>query len=308
MELFALSFGLPDVVVDTTPEVGLITYVSADEPTPIPLPVTDPVGLFFRVVPRVYLLEGAFGAELWHKPYEGLQSPGDIDRNGKADLTLDRYRSSFRRSRTRFEQLAVTGTARKLWKKDLVWKFETMPCPRDLCFGGSWYWWDGGSDYQPDGVRDVFLSQSVDQNAAFTDTITHVLDGRTGRVRFKDSTNRHLQPANVAIDGRGDDLMGFEYGSDQVHVTARTGMNKMLWGGTLAGPPKLVPRNTGFYSMGFKLPGDRCGDLVIDGWVDNDSYYGVFDGGNGRVLWSRWTGAPGDRPTFSDRVDRNRAC
>ena len=154
----------------------------------------------------------------------------------------------------------------------------------------------------------MFFSQSVEQNAAFHDEITHGLDGRTGRVRFKDDSDRRLQPAGVAIDGRGDDLMGFEYGSDQVHLTARTGMNRMLWGGTMAGPPSLVPRKSYFYAMGFKLPGDRCGDLVIDGGIDDDSYYGVFDGGNGHVLWSRWTGPASDRPTFTDRVDKNRAC
>lgn len=308
MDVFALVFGLPDVVVDRTPEVGLVTYVSTEEALPVPLPIDLPLGLFFRTTPRVYLLEGAFGAELWHKAYEGIQSPGDIDRNGRADLLLDKFGASFRRSRTRFDQLAVTGSARKLWKKRLVWKFETAPCPRDLCFGGWGYWRDGSPDYQPDGVRDLFISQSVEQNAAFRDTITHGLDGRTGRVRFKDDTDRLLQPAGVAIDGRGDDLMGFEYGSGRVGVTARNGMNRTLWGGAMAGPPSLVPRKSSFYAIGFKLPGDRCGDLVLDGWLDNDSYYGVFDGGNGRVLWSRWTGAPNDRPAFTDRVDRNRAC
>lgn len=308
MEAFAIAFGLPDVVVGSTPEVGLITYVTREEPLPVPVPIDLPVAVSFRWEPRTYLLEGAFGAELWHKRFDSIRSPGDIDRNGKPDLVLDKFSVSFRRSRTRYEQLAVMGTGRKLWKKDLVWRYETMPCPRDLCFGGWGLWWEGGSDYQPDGVRDVFLSQPVDQNAAFRDTITHVLDGRTGRVRFKDSTDRELQPAGVAIDGRGDDLMGFEYGSDQVHLTARTGMNKMLWGGTFAGPPGLIPKKTGFYALGFKLPGDRCGDVVLDAWIDDDSYYGIFNGANGRVLWSRWTGAAGDRPVISDLVDRNRAC
>lgn len=306
MYLYAYAWGLPDLAVGRTPEVGVSTYAASETPVPVPLPIDSPIS-FFNAKPRIYLLEGRFGAELWHKKWEDVYSPGDIDRNDRADLILTSSGVSFERSRTIVDQLAVNGPGNRLWRKRLVWRFETIPCPKGVCFGNRSLWWQTNSDYQPDGVRDLFISQSVQQNAAFEDRITHVLNNRNGEVIFSDP-DRNLQPVDVAVDGRGDDLMAFKLSSNEARLETRDGHNKLLWAGTLAGPPKLLPRNSGFYGMGFRLPSDRCGDIVIDGWIDDESYYGIFEGSDGRVRWSRWTGPRADRLEFTRRIDRNRAC
>jgi hypothetical protein len=60
--------------------------------------------------------------------------------------------------------------------------------------------------------------------------------------------------------------------------------------------------------MGFRLPGDDCGDLVIDGWIENDSGYSIFNGADGRLMWWRWTGPKKEHPTFTQREDHNSHC
>lgn len=310
MALYAFTDKFPDVVAGRTPDIAVSTYVAREEALPVPFPVPDVLPLQRRVWyrPRVYLLEGSFGSVAWHKPWEWAHSPGDVDRNGKHDVVLGRFRASFKKGTTTFDQLAVDGLGRRMWARRSVWRFETMPCPRKVCFGGWGFWFDAASDYQPDRVRDVFLYQEVEQNAAFEDRLTRVYDGRSGRIRFEDDSERTMQPAGVSMDGRGADLVGFEYGSNEVYMTARNGSNRMLWGGTLAGPDKLVPRNSGFWASGFRLRGDGCGDLVVNGYDGNDSFYGVFEGGGGRLLWSRWTGQKGRRLTFEGQKDRNPRC
>ena len=310
MALYAFTDKFPDVAGDRTPDIGVSTYVPRQEALPLPLPIPDalPLPRSFWYEPRVYLMEGAFGAVAWHKAWEWAHTPGDIDRNGKHDVVLGRFRASFKKGKTVFDQLAVDGFGRRLWARRSVWKFETMPCPRNVCFGGWGFWFDAASDYQPDRIRDVFLYQEVDQNAAFKDKVTRVFDGRTGRMRFEDDSDRVMQPAGVSIDGRGADLVGFDYGNNEVYMTARDGSNRMLWGGTLSGPDKLVPRNSGFWASGFRLRGDRCGELVVNGYDGDASFYGIFDGGNGRLLWSRWTGPKGQRLTFDGLKDKNPHC
>ena len=306
MAVFGWTDALPDVVGDRTPEVGLSTYVESK--TELPLPIDVPLLPLFDYRPRVYLFDGDFGAKVWHRPYEWLYSPGDIDGNGRADLLLLRWFWWPRRHKSSLHMRGVNGMGDRLWETRSTWRYETMPCPRGACFASFGMWFDGSPDFQPDGVDDVLQGQVVEQNAAFTDSITRTFDGRTGRTRFEDNSNRRFNSAGVAIDGRGTDLLAFEYGDNEIHVTARNGNNRVLWGGTLAGPEKLLPRNSGFWGTGFVLPGDRCGDPIINGWHGNDYYYGVFDGGSGRVLWSRWTGSKQERPRFSERTDRNRRC
>ncbi len=308
MALFGFTNKLPDVVASSTPDVGLTTYVQrrAVPVVPISLPLLD--GWYYK--PRIYLFEGAFGAEAWHKAWEWIYSPGDIATNGKNDLMLGKYRAQFRKGKTTLHLLAIDGEGNRLWQRRSVWKFETMECPRGLCFGGYGWWLDVSPDFEPDRVRDILFGQIVQQNAAFEDKITRVYSGRTGRLRWQDEDQDLLQSAGVAIDGRGTDLVGYEYrkSKNKLRVTARDGSNEILWSGLLGGPDKLLPRNSWFYAMGFELPGDRCGDLVLTGFEERDSFYAVFDGGSGRIMWWRWTGPRSDHPTFTQRKDQNRVC
>lgn len=305
MAIFAWVDKMPDVAGDRTADVALQTYVHKQESLPIDLPL---LGLLDFYIPRIYLFEGDFGAEMWHKAWHWIYSPGDIDRNGRADLMLGKYRAFFRKNKTIFDQLALAGSGQRLWMKRSVWRFETMPCPEDLCFGGYWFGLDASPDFQPDRVRDVLTFQGVEQNAAFEDRVTRLFDGRTGRLRLEDRTERDIQTAGVAIDGHGSDLMTFETKNNKVHVTARNAWMGLLWEGTLGGPEKILPRNSWFWAHGFVLPGDRCGDVIINGGEDDNNFYGVFDGGNGRLLWWKWTGPRDEHPTFTERRDKNPRC
>ncbi len=303
MSGWAFTDGLPDVAGDRTPDLAVITYVEGKRRPLIPeVPLLTTLG--YRE--RIYLLEGKFGAVAWHKPWEWVYSPGDIDRHGKRDLLFFKYRASFKKGRTTYHQLAANGAGQRLWRRRSVWRFETMPCPRGFCFG--WYWLDldVSPDVQPDRVKDALMNQGVEQNEAFRDSITRLYDGRTGRVRFQDETA--LDSADVAIDGRGTDLLAFEHKNDKVRVSARNGWNRTLWSAMVGGPNKILSRRSWFWGTGFVLPGDRCGDIVINGSERSQSFYAVVDGADARLLWSRWTGPKDERPRITRRTDGNARC
>jgi hypothetical protein len=307
MELFGYTTALPDVVGDTTPEVALSTYVrrKADDLVPVPLPVSSPIG-GFRYESRVYLFSGDLGQERWHRAQEWVYSPGDIDRDGKADVMLGNLRASFEKGRTALEQVAMQGDGSRLWQRRSVWRFDTMPCPRGLCSGGWGYYLDASSDLEPDGVDDLVFGQQVQQNQAFKDRITRVYDGRSGKMRFEEELP--LQTVRVALDGRGADLLAYDHKQNQVRVSARNGNNRTLWEGSLISSEKILPRHFWLWGMGFALPGDRCGDLVITGGEEQESFYGVFDGGDGRLLWSRATAPKQQRLEWRRGRDSNPAC
>lgn len=306
MKLFAFTSALPDAVADGTPDLGLSTYVERKAPGLLPVPIYIPFvsGVSYR--PRVYLFDGKFGAEAWHKHWEWIYSPGDIDRTGKADIMLGKFRAKFRKSKTTFHQLAVNGVGERIWQRRSVWKFETIDCPRGLCIGGYWFMLDVTPDVEPDSINDVLMAQHVEQNRAFEDSITRLFNGDDGVMRFE--TEDEMQSAGIAIDGKGTDLIAYKHKDNKVRVSARNGMNKTLWAGMLGGPDKILPRNSWFWAQGLKLPGDRCGDLVLTGFEDQESFYAVLDGRDGHLIWWRWTGPKADRPTFDPKVDRNRGC
>ena len=308
MDIYAWTTRLPDVVGTNRPEVGVSTYVPRRSSVPIPIDL--PLLGFTRYIPRVYLLEGSAGAKQWHRRSDWVYSPGNIDGRGKPDLMLGTYRVKYRKNKSILDQTAVDGYGKDIWKRSLTWNYDTMPCPRDACFAWAWGWLDWSPNYQPDRVRDSLFAQEVQQNQAFEDHNTRGIDGRNGRVRFEDETDARIQTAGTAIDGRGSDLVAFEYGKEdnEVRVSARDGRNRMLWTGMLGGPDGLVPRRSGFWAQGFKLEGDRCGDLVINGWERDNSFYGVFDGGSGRLKWWRWTGPKREHPRITQLIDRNGSC
>jgi hypothetical protein len=126
-------------------------------------------------------------------------------------------------------------------------------------------------------------------------------------VRFQEEDD-DLQSVGVAVDGRGTDFAAYKVRNNRVRVSVRDGSNDEILSGFLGGPDQLLPRDAGFFSMGFHLPGDRCGDLVITGFEDKESFYGVLDGADGRLIWWRWTGEKAQHPTFTQRVDSNSAC
>jgi hypothetical protein len=305
MALFAFTIELPDVVSDGTPDVALNTYVEKNNSL-LPAPIDVPLISFVRYEDRVYLFDGRFGTERWHRPREWIYSPGDIDSNGKDDLLMGKFKIQPKRSRTLFDQLAVDGDGHRLWGKVSVWEHEALPCPKGFCVAWYGYSVDVSPDVQPDRVKDVLFSQDVEQDASINDSVTRLFDGRSGDLGFE--TDDEVQSVGVAIDGRGTDLVSHRIKGNKVRVTAHDGSYESLWTGILGGPDKILPRQYWLWADGFVLPGDRCGDLVIDASQDNDSFYGVFNGADGQLMWWRWTGPKAERPTFTQRRDYNKAC
>jgi hypothetical protein len=141
----------------------------------------------------------------------------------------------------------------------------------------------------------------------FEDMESRVFNGRTGKMNYR--YNGDLYSTDVAVDGRGTDVAAYKLKDNVIDLSVRDGADKkVLWEGKLGGPDRIPQLNTWLFPDGFMLPGDRCGDIVITGYVGRGSFYAVFDGGDGHILWSRWTGAQGDRPSFTERRDANRRC
>jgi hypothetical protein len=306
MELFGFTTSLPDVVGNATPDLALQTYVvSEEQPLPAGLPVALPLlGGWYE--DRIYLFEGDHGVERWHRSQHWIYSPGDIDSDGRADVMLGRYWVRFKKGRSYFDQIALRGHGERIWQRRSVWRFETAPCPEDLCWGGWGMGLNVSPDVEPDSVRDVILYQDVQQNEAFRDHITRVYTGRTGRLRFEEEDP--LQNAGVAVDGEGTDLLVFKIANNRADMDVRNGRNQKVWDGAFVSEEKILPRRSGFYGTGLYLPGDRCGDLVVNGWEDEQSFYLVLDGAGGRLLWGRTTAPTEQRLRWQPSLDNRSSC
>lgn len=283
---YAYAWDLSDVAGTRAPEVGLDTLVN------------DHWG--------AYLLDGRSGRPWWVRPADWVHSPGDLDRDGKRDVVVTRWNVSMERGTMRFRQEAVQGWGKRLWSHRTEWDFANLPCPRGLCSGWAWVQPDDSSDLDPDAVDDMLVNMAIGQNVVVRDSAARVLDGRTGRVSFH--RDAALYAPRTAIDGRGDDLVLLDVETGTIVLEAVDGRGRKLWGGPLRGPRKVLPRDVAHFAFGLRLPGDRCGDVLVDVFDGDDTFYAVLDGGSGRILWSRWSGAKTEHPSFAVNEDRNPAC
>ena len=286
MNEYAYAWDLTDVAGTRTPEVGLDTLVDDYW--------------------HVYLLDGRYGTPWWSRAADWVHSPGDVDRDGRRDVFVTRWNASMERGTARFRQEAMTGWGDAIWTRRTEWDFDNLPCPRGLCTGWVWVQPDDSSDAQPDGVDDMLLNMAIGQNVAFVDKAARVLDGRTGRVGFH--ADAALYAPQTAIDARGDDFVLLDVQENAITLAAVDGRGRMLWGGPLRGPRKVLPRDVAHFAFGLHLPGDRCGDVLVDVFDDGNTFYAVVDGGTGRILWSRWSGPPAEHPSFASNRDLNPAC
>lgn len=283
---YAYAWDLSDVAGTATPEVGLDTVVD---------------DYWY-----VYLLEGRYGTPWWGRHADWVHAPGDVDRDGKTDVLVTRWGVSMERGTARFRQDAVEGTGDPIWSRRTEWDFENLPCPRGLCSGWAWVQPDDSSDVGPDRVDDMLVNMAIGQNFVLGDSGARVLDGRTGRLAFH--TDAALYAPQTAIDGRGDDLVSVDVRDNTITLGAVDGRGRKLWGGPLMGPRKVLPRDVQHFAFGLRLPGDRCGDVLVDVFDGPDTFYGVLDGGSGRILWSGWSGKKAEHPSFAANEDRNPAC
>lgn len=285
MSDYAYAWDLSDVAGTRAPEVGLDTWV----------------GYW-----HVYLLDGSSGRPWWGRHADWVHAPGDVDRDGRNDVLITRWSVSMKRGAVRFRQEAITGPGDPIWKRQTEWDFDDVPCPRGLCLGSAWIQPDDGSDVGPDEIDDMLVNMKVFQNVLVTDSGARVLDGRTGRLAFH--LDAALYAPQIAIDGRGDDLVLLDVADKTMTLEGVDGRGRKLWGGPLHGPRKILPRDVQHFAFGLEMRGDRCGEVLVEIFDGPDTYIAVIDGGSGRVLWSRWSGRKSEHPSFAVNEDRNRAC
>lgn len=286
MDYFAFAWDVSDVAGSRTPEVGLETVQ--------------------RNQWHVYLLDGDYGTSWWDRRADWMHAPGDIDRDGRRDVVLTRWYAGMGTGKMRIEQDALRGSGAEIWSRRTVWDYEELPCPRDACSTWMGFGADVRGDVDADGVTDMAVSMAVGLGAVVADATALVFDGRSGRTVYE--TGAELSATGVAMDRRGDDMTRFTVASNRMTLEGVDGRGRKLWGGTLMGPRKVLPRNTSHFSFGMRLGGDSCGDVLVDVFDGDDTFYAVIDGGSGRILWSRWSGARSEHPAFAVNRDLNRAC
>lgn len=286
MEWFAFPWDVGDVAGSKTAEVGLETVRGNHW--------------------HVSLLEGDYGTPWWDRRADWMHVPGDVDGDGRDDVVLTRWFDGMGSGRMRIEQDALRGSGARIWSRRTVWDYDELPCPGDSCSTWAGMGADVRGDVGGDGVADMALNLAVGLSNVVVDATAWILDGRTGRLTYE--TPAELSATAVAIDGRGDDLTRFSVADNAMTLEAIDGRGRVLWGGRLMGPRKVLPRNSWHFSFGLRADRDRCGDVLVNVFDGDATFFAVVDGGTGRILWSRWSGARSEHPRFGVNRDRNRAC
>lgn len=287
---FAWATRLPDVVGEKTGEVALLTP-------------NDPNWREFAV----YLFDGTTGIQRWKKLGFGVMVPGDVNQDGRPDLLMGDAWFNFEKHKAGFKISVFQGTGRRIYRKSYRWSFDGLPCPKGLCSGGYGYGWGSGGDIQPDLLKETYIYMQVQQDPGEAQTRTILADGRDGKVLSIGEGETY--PAGDAIDGAGDDFFKIKTkgGISVVEILdGRT--DKQLLRTVIQRKNGLLPRSAYAFGTTFRLPGDRCADIVVNMWSGEGSYYAILDGGSGKPLWSRWNGAKKARPAVTTHTDRNAVC
>lgn len=303
LRYFAFILPLAHVVGDRTSDFGILTYnrevTNALVP---PLPILPDISN--RDYPVVMLTDAGAGNVLWTRRAQWIHSPGDVDHDGDTDVVLERLRFDHSNNAIHYSRLAYPGIGKRIWEHRLVWRGE--PCLANICVGGGGAGFGPAGDVHPDRIRDRFVIMGLHQPNR-EEYASFVLEGDSDRTLIR--SDETLMPLYVAVDGKGADVLNAQVDRHQATFRVRRGnTGDTLWTSHFTGTEQLLPKDTAAYAFGFSLPGDRCGDLVMNIWNEDSTLYAVADGGSGKVLWSKWIGPRGQRPRLTNRRDLNHAC
>ncbi|HJR45905.1 MAG TPA: hypothetical protein VJ927_09905 [Actinomycetota bacterium] len=302
---FAWTIPLADVVGDGRRDFGILTYNSGTSSLLPALPIVPNV-LFERDHTVVMLTDAGAGDVIWTKRGFWVHSPGDLDGDRDADVVLERPRFDDKDNAIHYTRLAFPGAGKRIWRYHLVW--HGTPCPARRCLaGGGAVGLGPAGDVHPDAIGDRFLWMALFQPPDTEDYATFVLKGDADQTLIR--SDETLMPLGVAVDGRGADVMNARADRHEASFRARTGSTgRTLWTLRFEGPEQLLPKDVYAYGYGFSLPGDRCGDVVVNVGGEDGTLYAILDGGTGAIRWSRWSGARDQRPRATHRRDLNPAC
>lgn len=290
----AWPYDLGDVSGDGTIDLGIMTSE------------TDEDALFIGGIcfcePKLvtYLVDGE-GRKRWLRPDAWPDSPGDIDGDGRRDVTT---RNVFWRSGKGIvteRHSAYTASGKRLWRHNLEMKYDTSLCK--FCAAGMGYGSVQVGDTGKDSIEERFTQISVEQDGPAEDkAVGYITDGRTGKRTHQGDGGFHGLGGSVDADGT--DLIEIATGADGMTITGSNGNRSTLWESRL--DAKGLRRGYTLVNSA-RLTNDGCDDVLVSVNVPDQAFIVTLDGGSGRVLWLKPIAGPLDaRPTGYD--DRNPVC
>lgn len=302
---FAFTIPFANVVGDARRDFGIFTLQRGRATTLLPSLPLVPSLIIERHREVVMLVDAGGGNVRWTKPAWWAHSPGDVDRDGRADVVLDRLRYNRSINQVRYSRVALSGRGTPVWRHDLTWRGE--PCLAHACLGGAALGLGSAGDVHPDRVADRFVWLGLFQPPQTEDYATFVVEGDSDKTLIR--SDETLMPLGAAVDAKGSDVMNARVDRHRATFKAREGSSgAALWSLQFSGAEQLLPKRTYAFGEGFALPGDRCGDVVVNLATEDSTLYAVVDGADAKLVWSRWIGKKGERPRLTRSLDLNRAC
>lgn len=271
----AWVYNLGDVVGDGHRDIGIVTVAS------------DDTSVFFtfgatRFV--TYLTDAGAGILRWRKPDGWPYSPGDIDRDGKAEVTTRDVQWQSRKGKIVYRQQSFNGRGHRLWRRPITRNYEAGSC-QVACSAGYGAGWLEVGDFHRDGSIDTFVLNSIQQEPGEDRDFNFTVSGRTGRA--VDSGGEELQAFGAALDGRGTDVVDVDASGTDLRLVARSGdRDRLLWRSELTFDTVFGPRASRRLAS-IKLDPDRCDDAIAIIDSPKAAIVVALDGGSGRVKWQR---------------------
>ena len=246
--------------------------------------------------PKVLVLSGADGKVAAEYRGHGALSLGDVDRDGRRDVTVVTYTLDDPGLTLR----TVTYAASKRVLNQHTERFSSAHDEAEL-FG---YVSDIG-DVQGDGVSDLGMVLGAWERERVVSRAA-VVDGRTGKLLHRKAG----APLHAPVDRRGDDLLTITRESKSLmRVSALQGSTGSVLWSTLV-PNTTTPFSYGAWATWADVDGDRCTDVVVSLWGDDGSTIAVLRGRDGRLAWGVRATDAGHRALTGvvPGPDRNRGC
>lgn len=253
---------------------------------------------------RTYLIDGRDGLLVWKRPGQWPFSPGDIDRDGKADqLLLSRWSADGYHATTVW---ALTIEGKKIWKRTYITKTPHARCCTWLWhFGGSW----GVGDVDGDGLTDAYLDH---YKGAFgsAEQEVFIVNPRHGALLALGDQSLVPLIRSINSDATADLALisGGIAGRMSVRVLEGETRNNLLTTELVFDPPADL-KSLYIQVQTARLDSDECPEILLTVDTPSNRWEVVLDGGTGEIEWAvpfvRNDEVP---PRVVGRSDRNTHC